>query len=93
VESLGQGGSLEHLAGVGGAIWTETVKDFGSLTFMLLPRLPGVAQKAWGDPQVGWADHRERLATHGRLWAQDGLTYFKSSIIDWALDTNIKRIA
>ena len=31
----------------------------------------------------GWAGHRDRLARHGRLWAQDGLTYFRASTVDW----------
>jgi hypothetical protein len=25
----------------------------------------------------------DRLARHGRLWAQDGLTYFRASTVDW----------
>jgi hexosaminidase len=82
-ETLGPGRSAQ-VAGIEAAIWTETVSDFEDLTFLLLPRLPGVAHKAWSDPQAStWADHRDRLARHGRLWAQDDLTYFRSSAIDW----------
>ena len=83
-EALGPNAPLANLAGVGSAIWGETIKDFTDLTFMLLPRLAGIAEKGWSDPQVSsWADHRARLAAHGRLWSQDGLTYFKSSTVDW----------
>jgi hexosaminidase len=90
VNALGLGAGPEHVAGVGGAIWTETIKDFSELTFMLLPRLTGVAQKGWGDADAAtWDDHRRRLGAHGRLWAQDGLTYFKSSAVDWARHTNV----
>ncbi len=72
------------VAGVEAAIWTETVFDFGDLTFLLLPRLPGVAHKAWSEPDAGaWAGHRDRLAWHGRLWAQDDLTYFRTSTVNW----------
>jgi hexosaminidase len=71
------------VAGVEAAIWAETVRDADDLTFLLLPRLPGIAQKAWGDPTTPWTDHRARLAHHGRLWDQDGLTHFRSSAIDW----------
>ena len=54
------------------------------LTFLLLPRLPGVAHKAWSEPNAGaWAGHRDRLARHGRLWAQDDLTYFRTSTVNW----------
>ncbi len=85
-EALGAARNLRapRVAGVEAAIWTETVFDFGDLSFLLLPRLPGVAHKAWSDPQAGaWTDHRDRLARHARLWAQDDLTYFRSSTVDW----------
>jgi hypothetical protein len=38
-------------------------------------RLPGVAHKAWSDPQTAgiWTAHRDRAARHGRLWAQEEL--------------------
>ena len=65
-------------------IWAETVSNFDDLCFLLLPRLAGVAEKAWSDPQVAtWAGHRGCLARHGQLWAQDGLTYFRTSTLDW----------
>lgn len=82
-ETLGAGRAAQ-VAGVEAAIWAETISDFADLTFLLLPRLPGVAHRAWGDPQVAtWADHRDRLAWHGRLWAQDDLTYFRASTVNW----------
>jgi hexosaminidase len=90
-EILGPNARLVNLAGVGAAIWTETIKDFTDLTFMLLPRLAGIAEKGWSAARVpSWADHRARLAAHGPLWSHDGLTYFKSSIVDWAPDTSHK---
>jgi hexosaminidase len=82
-EALGPGRAV-HVAGVEAAIWAETISDFDDLCFLLLPRLAGVAHKAWSDPQLAaWPDHRDRLARHGRLWAQDGLTYFRASTVDW----------
>jgi hexosaminidase len=82
-EALGPGRAA-HVAGVEAAIWAETIADFDDLCFLLLPRLAGVAHKAWSDPQVAtWADHRDRLARQGRLWAQDDLTYFRTSTLDW----------
>ena len=82
-DALGAGRAAQ-VAGVEAAIWAETISDFGDLSFLLLPRLPGVAHKAWSDPQVAtWTDHRDRLARHGRMWAQDDLTYFRTSKVDW----------
>jgi hexosaminidase len=82
-EALGPGRAA-HVAGVEAAIWAETITDFDDLSFLLLPRLAGVAHKAWSEPHVAtWADYRDRLARHGRLWAQDGLTYFRTCAVDW----------
>jgi hexosaminidase len=82
-EVLGPGRAAQ-VAGVEAAIWAETITGFEDLSFLLLPRLPGVADKAWSGPQAAsWAGHRDRLARHGRLWAQDGLTYFRTSTVDW----------
>jgi hexosaminidase len=82
-ETLGPGRAAQ-IAGVEAAIWAETISDFGDLSFLLLPRLPGIAHKAWSDPQLAtWTDHRDRLAWHGRLWAQDDLMYFRTSKVDW----------
>jgi hexosaminidase len=82
-EALGTGGAAQ-VAGVEAAVWGETISDFDDLSFLLLPRLPGVAHKAWSDPQVAtWNDHRDRLAAHRCMWAQDNLTYFRTSGVDW----------
>jgi len=81
-EALGPGRAA-HVVGVEAAIWAETISDFDDLCFLLLPRLAGVAHKAWRNLLITWADHRDRLAQHGRLWAQDGLTYFRTSTVDW----------
>ena len=82
-DTLGPGRAAQ-VAGVEAAIWAETISGFDDLTFLLLPRLAGVAHRAWSVPEAsGWAGHRDRLARHGRLWAQDGLTYFRASTVDW----------
>jgi len=82
-ETLGPGRDAQ-VAGVEAAIWAETISGFDDLSFLLLPRLAGVAHRAWSAPQVtDWAGHRDRLARHGRLWTQDGLTWFRASTVDW----------
>ena len=59
-----------------------TISDFDDLCFLLLPRLAGVAHKAWSNPRIAtWTDHRDRLARHGRVWAQ--VTYVRTSTVDW----------
>jgi hexosaminidase len=82
-EALGPGRAAQ-VAGVEAAIWAETISGFDDLSFLLLPRLAGIARKAWSDPQLAsWTGHRDRLARHGRLWVQDDLTYFRTSTVDW----------
>jgi hexosaminidase len=77
-------GHAARVAGVEAAIWAETVSDFDDLTFLLLPRLPGVAEKAWGTLMASdWSRHRDRLADHGRVWSHDDLMYFRASSVDW----------
>jgi hexosaminidase len=82
-EVLGPGRAAQ-VAGVEAAIWAETISDFDDLSFLLLPRLAGTAHRAWSAPRLAsWTGHRDRLARHGRLWAQDNLTYFRTSAVDW----------
>jgi hexosaminidase len=80
--TLGSSPGREKLAGVGGVISAAT--DFEELSFLLLPRLAGVAHKAWSEPRSNiWSEHRQALAQHRRLWDQDRLTYFETSTVDW----------
>jgi len=82
--ALGPQAPPGSVAGVEAAVWCETVGDFGDLTFLLLPRLAGVAEKAWGAAgATSWPEHRAALARHGRLWDQDGLTFFRAATVDW----------
>ncbi|HLK79771.1 MAG TPA: family 20 glycosylhydrolase [Streptosporangiaceae bacterium] len=70
----------DQVAGVGAALWCETVRDVDDLTFLLLPRLAGTAEKAWGPAgAIAWPEHRDSLAQHTRLWEQDGLTFFSAA--------------
>jgi len=82
-EALGPSRAAQ-VAGVEAAIRAETISGFDDLSFLLLPRLAGVAHKAWSGAQATtWTGHRDRLARHGSLWAQDNLTYFRASSVDW----------
>jgi len=85
--ALGGDAGTGHVVGVGAAMWCETVDGFDDLTFLLMPRLAGNAEKGWGAAgSTTWSGHRAALAVHGRLWAQDGVTCFRSSGVDWAPD-------
>ena len=82
-QALGPGREAQ-VAGIEAAILAETISGFDDLSFPLLPRLADAAHRAWSDPQLtSWADHRDRLARHSGPWGQDGLTYFRTSAVDW----------
>ena len=74
----------DRVAGIEAAIWCETVASIEELEFMLLPRLAGIAERAWSPaPGSSWEQYRSRLATQSPLWAHRGWTYFTSSLVDW----------
>ena len=73
------------VAGIEAAIWCETIASIEELEFMLLPRLPGIAERAWSpSPGARWEQYRIRLGAQAPLWASRGWTYFTSSLVDWA---------
>jgi hexosaminidase len=76
----------ERLVGVEAAVWCETVQDRDDLEFLLLPRLPGVAETGWAQRgATAWDDYALRLAPHSAVWSSRGWTWFQSSEIDWRL--------
>jgi hexosaminidase len=75
------------IAGVEAALWSETVVDVDDAHFLLLPRLPGVAERAWSAPDGdGWDDYAGRLAHQARVWDGRGWGYFRSSLVAWPED-------
>ncbi|NYH51500.1 hexosaminidase [Nocardiopsis arvandica] len=60
------------VAGVEAAVWGETLTGFDDLAFLLLPRLAGVAEKAWTQASTTWEEHSARLAGYGRFWSALG---------------------
>lgn len=74
----------DQLAGVEAAIWCETLADGGELEFMLLPRLPGVAERGWSPAPVStWDEYRHRLGAQAEVWTARGWRFFTSSVVDW----------
>ncbi|WP_405680328.1 family 20 glycosylhydrolase [Streptomyces sp. NBC_01238] len=72
------------VAGFETTIWCETVNDSDDLSFLLLPRLPGLAERAWtAGPARNWEDLRARLAARASAWRRHGHTWFPEPSIDW----------
>lgn len=72
------------ILGLEGCLWTETMATAADREFMLLPRLPGLAEIAWS-PSDGrdWAEFRNRLSHHSRRWTMMGQNYHRSPELDW----------
>jgi hexosaminidase len=74
----------ENMAGVECAIWCETIENFSDLQFLVLPKLSGIAEKAWSaDGSSDWGEYRIRLGAQAPLWDKAGWNYFRSSLVDW----------
>jgi hexosaminidase len=72
----------ERIVGVEGAIWCETVETADDLFFLLIPRLPGILEKAWSPAtNDAWDAYASRLAAHDSLWEHHGWPYFRSSLV------------
>lgn len=74
-----------QVAGMEAAIWCETITDRGELEFLLLPRLGGLAEKAWGVPgATGWGDYADRLGAQAALWNSRGWNWYEADSVEWS---------
>ncbi|MEV0158104.1 family 20 glycosylhydrolase [Micromonospora sp. NPDC050686] len=74
----------EAVLGVAAPLWTESVTSLAEIEFMLLPRLPAVAELGWSPRSThDWARFRARLAAHAPRWHTAGITYHPSPDIPW----------
>ena len=69
------------ISGVEATIWCETITDESDLQFLLLPRLAGIAERAWSPAGSTWEGYRPRLAAQRSLWATRGYTWFDPAAI------------
>ncbi|MFN8467750.1 MAG: beta-N-acetylhexosaminidase [Caldilineaceae bacterium] len=81
-----------YLAGVGEAqvigveapLWSETLRTLTDIEYMVMPRMPGIAEIGWS-PAHGrsWDEYRTRLAAQAPRWDAMGVTYYRSTQVDW----------
>jgi hexosaminidase len=61
-----------HIVGIQGNLWAETLGAEGRLEYMLLPKLFGLAERAWA-PDPDWAresDREKSAALYGEAWSR-----------------------
>jgi hexosaminidase len=73
-----------NIVGVEAPLWSETVRNMSAAQYLIMPRLPSIAEVAW-TPQAGrnWENFRGRLATHAPRWNFLGINYYRSPQIPW----------
>ncbi|WP_435206629.1 beta-N-acetylhexosaminidase [Micromonospora sp. bgisy143] len=78
--------------GVEAPLWTESVTSLADIEFLLLPRLPAIAELGWSPRAThDWAGFRDRLAGHGPRWSTAGITFHPSPEIPWPATPTIPR--
>ncbi|MFI0961240.1 family 20 glycosylhydrolase [Streptomyces sp. NPDC021080] len=70
--------------GTEATVWRQTTTSVKDLEFLLLPRLTGIAERAWSPAASGERDgYRGRLAAQSVAWRHHNWTWFASTPVDW----------
>ncbi len=73
-----------NIFGVEAALWSETVRNITAAEYLVMPRLPAVAEVAWSPQRTrDWESFRVRLSTHAPRWNYLGVNYYRSPQIPW----------
>jgi hexosaminidase len=79
-----QGVPEQSVVGVEAPLWSETVKNITAAQYMLVPRLPAIAELGWSPASVrNWESFRTRIAAHAPRWRLLGVNYFASPEVAW----------
>lgn len=72
------------VVGVEAPLWTETIPNIGAAQFLLLPRLPAIAEVGWAASTAkDWEGFRTRIAAHAPRWRFLGVNYERSPQVAW----------
>ncbi|WP_439643553.1 beta-N-acetylhexosaminidase [Gemmatimonas sp.] len=72
------------ILGVEAPLWTETVRNLNAAQYLLVPRLPALAEVGWsGTAQRSWDGFRTRIAGHAPRWRLLGINYYPSPQVEW----------
>ena len=79
------GGVTERdVLGVEAPLWTETVPNITAAEYLLLPRLPAIAEVGWTAAAAkNWENFRARIAGHAPRWQLLGVNYYASPQVAW----------
>lgn len=75
----------DSIAGIEATMWTETIPQYDDLTYMLVPRLPALAEVGWSArDRREWDDFAERIANHADFWEDSKTNWHRSPGIGWS---------
>lgn len=79
-----KGVTERDIIGVEAPLWSETVRNITAAEFLMVPRLPSVAEVGW-TPQAArdWESFRARVVTHEPRWQYLGINYYRSPQLPW----------
>ncbi|BCW57569.1 beta-N-acetylhexosaminidase [Arthrobacter sp. StoSoilB20] len=81
-----QGGLTDqHILGIEGPLWTETVRNNAQAQWLLYPRAVSLAEVAWSGQEVRNAgDFRRRLGALGERLAYQGVAFEAAPDVEWS---------
>jgi hexosaminidase len=79
-----KGVTESDVLGVEAALWTETVQNITAAEYLLMPRLPALAEVGWSATSTrDWESFRTRIAAHAPRWRLLGVNYYPSPQVGW----------
>lgn len=79
-----KGVTTTDVLGVEAPLWSETIQNITAAEFLLMPRLPAVAEVGWSAATArNWESFRTRIAAHAPRWRLLGINYYPSPQVDW----------
>lgn len=76
--------SEASILGVEAPLWSETVRNLTAAQYLLVPRLPALAEVAWSaQAQRDWEGFRTRIAGHAPRWRLLGINFYASPQVEW----------
>jgi len=72
------------ITGVEAPLWSETVKNLNAAQYLMMPRLPAIAEVGWSaQSSRSWDGFRTRIAAHAPRWRLLGINFYPSPQVEW----------
>ena len=72
------------VVGLEAPLWSETVKNITAAQYLVIPRLPAIAEVGWSPARArDWESFRTRIAAHAPRWRFLGVNYYPSPQVPW----------